>query len=162
MSNNRQQLKLDDGMLIELQEIFQSFDRNNDGGLTRLELDSLLRSLGLKPSLDQLETLIHKADTNNNGLIEFREFVALIAPELLIAKPAYTNEQLEQLFKVFDGDGDGFITAAELVHSMAKLGHALTEEEVGGMIEEADNDGDGMINFQEFSEAISSVTFFNS
>ncbi|KAA8525847.1 hypothetical protein F0562_007702 [Nyssa sinensis] len=63
--------------LAELREIFRSFDRNNDGSLTQLELGSLLRSLGLKPSPDQLEALIQKADTNSNGLVEFSEFVGL-------------------------------------------------------------------------------------
>ncbi|XP_008800092.1 probable calcium-binding protein CML18 [Phoenix dactylifera] len=155
-------VKLDDEQLAELREIFRSFDRNNDGSVTQLELGSLLRSLGLKPSPDQLEALIQKADTNNNGLVEFSEFVALVAPELLRAKSPYTEEQLRQLFKMFDRDGNGFITAAELAHSMAKLGHALTAEELTGMIKEADTDGDGRISFQEFSQAIISAAFDNS
>lgn len=53
----------------------------------------------------------------------------------------------------------GFITAAELAHSMARLGHALTVEELTGMIKEADTDGDGMINFQEFAHAITSAAW---
>nr|GMD53158.1 probable calcium-binding protein CML18 [Ipomoea batatas] len=155
-------VKLDDGQLAELREIFRSFDINNDGSLTQLELGSLLRSLGLKPSSDQLETLIQKADKNNNGLVEFSEFVALVAPELLPAKSPYTEKQLKQMFRMFDRDGNGFITAAELAHSMAKLGHALTAEELTGMIREADTDGDGRISFQEFSQAITSAAFDNS
>ncbi|KAF5935901.1 hypothetical protein HYC85_027030 [Camellia sinensis] len=154
---SKEPVKLDDEQLAELREIFRSFDRNNDGSLTQLELGSLLRSLGLKPSPDQLETLIQKADTNSNGLVEFSEFVALVAPELLPAKSPYTEEQLKQLFRMFDRDGNGFITAAELAHSMAKLGHALTAEELTGMIREADTDGDGRISFQEFSQAITSA-----
>ncbi|KAJ0807440.1 putative EF-hand domain-containing protein [Helianthus anomalus] len=158
----QQTVKLDDEQLTELREIFRSFDRNNDGSLTQLELGSLLRSLGLTPSPDQLDALIQKADTNSNGFVEFSEFVALVAPELLPAKSPYTDDQLKQLFKMFDRDGNGFITAAELAHSMAKLGHALTAEELTGMIKEADTDGDGRINFQEFSRAITSAAFDNS
>ncbi|KAJ1414875.1 EF-Hand 1, calcium-binding site [Sesbania bispinosa] len=97
-----------------------------------------------------------------NGLIEFSEFVALVAPELLPAKSPYTEEQLRQLFRMFDRDGNGFITTAELAHSMAKIGHALTVEELTGMIKEADTDGDGMINFHEFAHAITSAAFDNS
>ncbi|CAN1256601.1 Probable calcium-binding protein CML11 [Linum perenne] len=63
---------------------------------------------------------------------------------------------------MFDRDGNGYITAAELAHSMAKLGHALTVEELNGMITEADTDGDGRISFSEFSRAISSAAFQNS
>lgn len=162
MNNRPQPVKLDDEQIAELREIFRSFDRNNDGSLTQLELGSLLRSLGLKPGPEELENLINKADTNNNGLIEFSEFVSLVSPELLSAKSPYTEDQLKQLFKMFDRDGNGFITAAELAHSMARLGHALTAEELTGMIKEADTDGDGRISFPEFSQAITSAAFDNS
>ncbi|KAL2509676.1 putative calcium-binding protein CML17 [Forsythia ovata] len=92
--------------------------------LTQLELGSLLRSLGLKPSSDKLDSLIQKADKYNNGLVEFSEFVALMVPNLLPAKSPYTDEQLRQLFRMFGRDGNRYITAVELAHSMAKLGHA--------------------------------------
>lgn len=157
-----ERVELDDEQLAELREIFRSFDRNNDGSLTQLELGSLLRSLGLKPSAEQLDALIHKADINSNGLVEFSEFVALVAPDLLPAKSPYTEDQLQKLFKIFDRDGNGYITAAELAHSMAKLGHALTAKELTGMIKEADTDGDGCINFAEFARAITSAAFDNS
>ncbi|EOY25178.1 hypothetical protein QUC31_009165 [Theobroma cacao] len=160
--SDKQPAKLNDEQIAELRDIFRSFDRNNDGSLTQLELGSLLRSLGLKPSPDQVEALIQKADTNSNGLVEFSEFVALVAPELLSEKSPYSEEQLKQLFKMFDRDGNGFITAAELAHSMAKLGHALTVEELTGMIKEADTDGDGRISFEEFAQAITSAAFDNS
>lgn len=151
--------KLDDQQIAELREIFRSFDRNKDGSLTQLELGSLIRSLGLNPSADQMESLIQKADRNSNGLIEFSEFVALVEPELVPAKCPYTEEQLLKIFNMFDRDGNGYITAAELAHSMAKLGHALTAEELTGMIKEADTDGDGCINFPEFAQAITSAAF---
>lgn len=48
--------------------------------------------------------------------------------------------------QVFDKDGNGFISAAELRHVMTNLGEKLTDEEVDEMIREADIDGDGQIN----------------
>ncbi|CAN1173590.1 Probable calcium-binding protein CML17 [Linum perenne] len=162
---------MEETQIADLREIFRSFDRDSDGSLTQLELGSLLRSLGLNPSPDQLDALIKSADTNSNGTVEFSEFLALVAPDLVgknsaeeeeREKSPYSEEQLKQLFRMFDRDGNGYITAAELAHSMAKLGHALTVEELNGMITEADTDGDGRISFSEFSRAISSAAFQNS
>ncbi|OWM87293.1 hypothetical protein CDL15_Pgr022400 [Punica granatum] len=53
-------LKLDEDQITELREIFRSFDKNGDGSLTQLELGSLLRSVGLKPSPEQLKALTQK------------------------------------------------------------------------------------------------------
>lgn len=153
---------LDEDHIAELREIFRSFDRNNDGRLTQLELGSLLRTLGLNPGLDQLENLIQKADDHRNGLVEFSEFIVLVAPDILPAVSSYTEDQLNQIFNMFDRDGDGYITAAELAISMAKLGHALTAKELTGMIMEADTDGDGRISFQGFSHALTWAAFDNS
>ena len=55
---------------------------------------------------------------------------------------------LYNCFRVFDKDGDGYISPAELRHVMANLGEKLTEDEVEEMIREADQDGDGKVNYQ--------------
>jgi len=51
---------------------------------------------------------------------------------------------------VFDKDGNGYISAAELRHVMTNLGEKLSDVEVDEMIREADVDGDGQINYEEF------------
>ena len=51
---------------------------------------------------------------------------------------------------MFDRNGDGFISAAEMKHVMANLGEMLTDEEVAEMIAAADIDGDGQISYEEF------------
>jgi calmodulin len=61
-----------------------------------------------------------------------------------------TEEEIREAFKVFDKDGNGFISAAELRHVMTNLGEKLSDEEVDEMIREADVDGDGQVNYDEF------------
>ena len=59
-----------------------------------------------------------------------------------------SEEELREAFRVFDKDGNGFISAAELRHVMTNLGEKLTDDEVDEMIKEADLDGDGMVNYE--------------
>ncbi|KAK9074564.1 hypothetical protein SSX86_007163 [Deinandra increscens subsp. villosa] len=62
------------------------------------------------------------------------------------------EEELEQVFKKFDVNGDGKICASELGSIMGSLGHHPTDEELQNMIKEVDADGDGFINLEEFIE----------
>lgn len=73
-------------------------------------------------------------------------------------KDTDSQEEIQEAFKVFDKDGNGYISAAELRHVMTSLGEKLTEEEVDEMIREADVDGDGQINYEEFVKMM--VSFF--
>ena len=57
-----------------------------------------------------------------------------------------TNATMQEAFKVFDRDNNGFISAAELRHVMTSIGEKLTDDEVDEMIREADQDGDGRID----------------
>uniref|UniRef100_A0A2N9HJE8 EF-hand domain-containing protein n=1 Tax=Fagus sylvatica TaxID=28930 RepID=A0A2N9HJE8_FAGSY len=141
---------LQDVQLNQLKDIFARFDMDSDGSLTILELAALLRSLGLKPSGDQIHVLLANMDSNGNGLVEFDELINAILPDM--NEEVFINqEQLLEVFRSFDRDGNGYITAAELAGSMAKMGQPLTYKELTEMIKEADMDGDGVISFNEFA-----------
>ncbi|ELW47266.1 Calmodulin [Tupaia chinensis] len=60
-------------------------------------------------------------------------------------KDTDSEEEIREAFRVFDKDGNGYISAAELRHVMTNLGEKLTDEEVDEMIREADIDGDGQL-----------------
>ena len=65
-------------------------------------------------------------------------------------KGEHSKADVVEAFRVFDEDGNGFITADELHHNMTNLGQKLSTEEANDMIKKADVDGDGQINYEEF------------
>ena len=67
---------------------------------------------------------------------------------------ALSEEELKEAFRVFDMDGNGFISAGELRDIMSNLGEKLTDAEVAELISTADIDGDGQINYNEFSKVM--------
>ena len=78
-----------------------------------------------------------------NGTIEFPEFIALMTNRGL--KDVNQEAEMMEAFKVFDRDGNGFISKAELRQIMLTLGEKLTDYEVEDMMKEADVDGDGKL-----------------
>ncbi|XP_006655624.2 probable calcium-binding protein CML14 [Oryza brachyantha] len=137
--------------LKQLREVFRRFDMNGDGSLTQLELAALLRSLGLRPTGDEVHALLAGMDADGNGSVEFDELAAAIAPVLTTQTHLVDQAQLLEVFRAFDRDGNGFISAAELARSMARLGQPLTFEELTRTMRDADADGDGVISFHEFA-----------
>ncbi|KAI7978920.1 putative calcium-binding protein CML25 [Camellia lanceoleosa] len=65
---------------------------------------------------------------------------------------AQIEEELKQVFKKFDVNGDGKISSSELGSILGSLGHTATDEELQTMIKEVDGDGDGCIDLDEFIE----------
>ena len=58
--------------------------------------------------------------------------------------------QLRSCFRLFDKDGDGGISAAELKNVSCNLGEQTSYEMAQEMIAMADTDGDGQVGFDEF------------
>ncbi|KAL0446947.1 UNVERIFIED_CONTAM: putative calcium-binding protein CML16 [Sesamum latifolium] len=153
--------KVQSEQLKQLKDIFNRFDMDRDGSITQLELAALLRSLGVKPTGDQIHVLLANMDANGNGSIEFEELVDAMLPDIN-EQVLMNQDQLMEVFRTFDRDGNGYITAAELAGQMAKMGQPLTYHELSEMMREADTNGDGVISFNEFANILgkSAVDYF--
>ena len=54
-------------------------------------------------------------------------------------------------FRILDADGDGRISATELVQLMRGLGDDVTDEAAAKAVELMDTDGDGLVSLEEFA-----------
>ena len=62
-----------------LEELFNLFDRNANGSLSRLEIKTVMEQIsGHGFSDEQLEHLLLVADKNHDGQIDIREFIAVM------------------------------------------------------------------------------------
>ncbi|KAL3874261.1 hypothetical protein ACJMK2_037301 [Sinanodonta woodiana] len=133
--------------LIVFKDAFNVFDKDGDGTITTKELGTVMKSLGLNPTDDELCDMIHEVDVDGSGSVDFTEFLNLMATK---TKDSDKETELRNAFKLFDKDGNGFISAIELRHVMTSLGEKLSAEEIDDMMREADIDGDGTVNYEAF------------
>lgn len=131
----------------ELLDLFQSFDKNGDGILTKEEIFEGYKSiLGEVEASREVERIMHDVDLDKSGTIDYNEFVLATTNR----QKVLNKERLEATFKTFDKDGSGSISADE-IRSM--LGSSLTDKKaLDAIIKEVDSNGDGEISLSEFKE----------
>lgn len=140
---------LTEEQVINYKEVFDAFDSDKNGFITKLELQSLLEKFYRDVSQSDAEKLISKIDRNDDGMLDFEEFLTLMA-SFDDDSEENLKEQLQLAFKTFDKNDDGKISLEELKYALQNIGEKFTEEEVKEMLESADSNGDGYIDFPEF------------
>ena len=136
-----------------VQVCFDLFDTKQVEFLSGDDLGEIMRAMGFRPTEEELADLLHEVDEDGSGEIEFGEFCQLCATFLVEDPPLEEmKKELKDAFKLYDREGQGFITNDTLREIITELLAPLTEEEVEGILEELDEDGSGSMDFDEFCE----------
>ncbi|KAF8398293.1 hypothetical protein HHK36_017220 [Tetracentron sinense] len=130
---------------LELVQAFKLIDKDGDGKITRFELQTFLSRIGA--SEEELLMMLTEVDPAGRGCISLEEFGAIGSA----FGPACGSELCE-VFSFFDADGDGKISADELLGVFGVIGDdGCTLEDCRRMIGDIDTDGDGFVCFEDFS-----------
>jgi calmodulin len=141
-----------------LKTCFDLFDAKKQEFLSADDLDEILRAMGFRPSKEELEEILKEIDEDGSGEIEFGEFCQLCA-KFLVEDPDIETmkRELKDAFRIYDKEGEGFITMDTLRGLISELLAPLTADELDGIIEELDEDGSGTMDFDEFCEMMMSA-----
>ena len=60
------------------------------------------------------------------------------------------EDELKEVFRYFDGDGDGKISALELRAYFGSIGEYMSHEEAQVVIADLDSDGDNLLDLEDF------------
>jgi calmodulin len=129
----------------EIKDCFNLYDNDGDGKIPCDKLGTVVRSLGHNPTEAEVDDMVRNMIRGPSfGMPELMQVVAKCMGESR-NKP----EEIRESFSVFDRDGTGRISAAELRHVMTTVGEKLSDQEVDAMIREIDVDRDGQIIYEE-------------
>ena len=136
-----------------VQVCFDLFDTAKQEFLSGDDLGEIMRAMGFRPTEEELADLLHEVDEDGSGEIEFGEFCQLCATFLVEDPPLEEmKKELKDAFRLYDKEGQGFITTETLRGLITELLSPLTDEEVEGILDELDEDGSGSMDFDEFCE----------
>merc|ERR1712076_88959 len=148
---------LQDDEIKCLKNCFDLFDSKKQTFLSADDLDEILRAMGFRPSAEELKAILEEIDEDGSGEIEFAEFCQLCA-KFLVEDPDIETlkRELKAAFRIYDKNGEGFITMDTLRGLISELLQPLSAEELDGIIDELDEDGSGTMDFDEFCEMMMS------
>jgi len=139
--------EFDDSKVADFKEAFGLFDKDKDGQISKAELKAVFQALGQKPTDQEISDMVREVDSTKKGTINFNDFVNMMARR---KRDPDDEDDVQQAFRLFDQDKDGFISPAELRAVLASLGEKVSDSELADIIRDADKDKDGKLNFQEF------------
>ena len=88
----------------QLASLFSLVDRDHSGSISKQEFTYLLRSLQLTASQSELDALIDSCDTNQNGEIDYDEFVQVMSRR---QQTEHRRQELMDAFAAFEAPAAG-------------------------------------------------------
>uniref|UniRef100_T1GQB5 EF-hand domain-containing protein n=1 Tax=Megaselia scalaris TaxID=36166 RepID=T1GQB5_MEGSC len=117
-----------------LKNAFNAFDQEKKGYIDTVMVGAILGMLGHPLDDDMLAEIIAEVDEDGNA--------------------EAMQQELKEAFRLYDKEGNGYITTAVLREILKELDDKITNEDLDMMIEEIDSDGSGTVDFDEFMEVM--------
>jgi Ca2+-binding EF-hand superfamily protein len=118
----------------QVTDLQNGFDRYCDEGsqdILTTNIGSVVRFLGMNPTDNELEDMKNEADKDKVGTVDFSNFAEMFVKA---CKSGDTEEELLEGFKIFDLDGNGFISPEEFQQVTHGLGEVCTTDEITEMV----------------------------
>ena len=134
---------------IIILKLFRCFNKSGNCKLTKDELRQGLYEYKEKEQVDNyVENLFILLDGDNNGYIEYEEFLRACIDKKLILKKTY----LKYAFKFLDQDRTETLNTQKIIKAFVLKPNTILEAVFNKTLNSVDKDGDGIINYQEFEE----------
>ncbi|XP_076804310.1 hippocalcin-like protein 1 [Clavelina lepadiformis] len=140
----------------ELNQWYQEFQKDAPKGhLSKSEFVKMFRNLFPESDPSQFADHVFRTfDVNKDGVLNFREFIIGLS---LTLKGTF-DEKLFWAFKIYDVDGNGFISQSELNEIIAAM-LALCRTKFPAMLAEEliltlDKNNDGQVSWAEFRKGV--------
>nr|XP_053637118.1 troponin C, isotype gamma-like [Cherax quadricarinatus] len=137
-----------------LKRTFAMFDHDKSGFVPTDKIVAILNTLDLKYTHEDVTKRIKRVDEGKLGKVNFDNFVNILSNYMIDDDDddEAMYGELKEAFRLYDREGNGYITTSTLKEILKELDNKLSEEDLNGIIEEIDEDGSGTVDFDEFME----------
>ena len=123
-------------------------DSDGSGTIDISELTAIMKNRNIDMSSTEFQKLIEEMDYQNNGKINYSEFLSAT----IDTRRILNDKRLLVVFNQFDTDKSNKITEENIYLALQKMGLEVQKDEISKMIKEHDLNKDGVLSFDEFKK----------
>merc|ERR1712168_1331114 len=138
---------LDEDQVDSLKKGFEGFDKEAAGSISQTTMQMILKSMGVECKKDDMESYSLEVDEEQTGKFSFLQFCQVAAKFMIEDDEEQMKEELKEAFRIYDKEGQGFITNDILKEILREIDATLSEDDLEHIIEEVDEDGSGTMDF---------------
>ena len=145
---------LTDEQKLVFKETFLLFAHSDYHGHEEIDVNEFittLKCLGIHQKEEDLIKHFDEVDDNKDGKINFDQFLTIMQERM---QPIDKEEKLWLTFRIFDKNGDGYISSDDLRNVMLNLGENLSDNELQEMMNLGIPDNNGQISFENFLQIV--------
>ena len=146
---------LPEDLLVQISCAFYLFDTDKDGMLKPKDFLKVLSKNKIRlPESSEKQILSINNDNENETDVSMKDFIALVNTRM---KNVESEEELVEMFKIFDKKGTGKISSGDIRSVLDDIDEPISQQELEELMLNWDKDKDGFLNFSEFKEMMSNV-----
>src|SRR5687767_8399587 len=112
----------------QIKSCFDLFDADSSGAIDSDELGLVMQGLGFGVlTKEEVDALLKDIDTDANGQIEYSEFRKMCKSKMATRD---SPDEVLKAFKVFDEEGKGKVSVADLLRVSRELGEGANEKQL--------------------------------
>ena len=139
---------------LKLRKIFEALDSDHSGYIDKKELMKEYNKYfpgTTKKQLKVINNFLETADVDNNGKIDYAEFLTAMN----LGNKDISKNTLKEVFDYYDHDKNGVIEAKDIKEIFEDTG--LSDKEIHDLIDEIDLNDDRQLSFEEFYKLITAA-----
>ncbi|VDD76616.1 unnamed protein product [Mesocestoides corti] len=130
----------------ELLTKFYNMDVNNDGELSRAEIEQCLKESKLPSSV--ADEFLDLFDADGDGRVTLDEYERALGLKEI---PETTIEDWKRTFEEMDTDKSGYLTVTEIHEGLKRIGTNVPLKDIAELVNGVDENGDGVLTVNEFT-----------
>ena len=167
MSQFQNNTGLDGEQIEALKKGFDGFDKEQVGIISSTAMQMIFKMMGVNVQVSlmnhfliriylqieinfqkqQLDEAVSEVGADGEGKFDFPAFCFVAAKFMIEEDEEQMREELKEAFRIYDKEGNGYITTDVLKEILHEIDPELTNDDLEGIVEEVDEDGSGTLDF---------------